>query len=170
MSHEPSSERKRKPVEDPGVAINSDGKSSKKSNKARRVALDASMTLSHIAPLQGNAPIATERVTTANNPSASNVNEQVVSIVGIREKIKNLSGSDDVEVNAALVALFMDLKKIVSTRDTFVAARGCRALVRLLKNGLHKAIDRISACDQVTELTNSWNWRVFTGHSNSSSN
>jgi hypothetical protein len=152
MSHEPSSDRKRKLGEEPDVAIESDDQSPTKRNKACKVTLDSSMTLSHIASIQGSAPMATERVATATNSSVSNNPEQEASMERIKEKIRDLSGSYNAEVNAALVALFTDLKKDPTTCDNIVAAGGCRALVQLLKNCLEKAIDGIPACDQVTEL------------------
>jgi hypothetical protein len=138
MSHEPSSDRKRKAVEEPEVAISSEDQSPKKS-KAPKVTLDSSMTLSRIASLQGNAQMATERVATVN------------SMGRIEKKIQNLSGSDNVEVNAALVALLKDLAKDPKTYDNIFSAGGSHALVRLLKSCLEKAIAVIPACDQVTE-------------------
>jgi sirohydrochlorin ferrochelatase len=152
MSHEPSSDRKRKPVEETDVAINSDDQIPMKSNKTGRVTLDSSMTLSHIASLPRKAPMATEKAATANNPSASNAPEQKASMARIEKKIQDLSGSDNVEINDALVALSMDLKNDSTTCDDFFTAGGCRALVQLLKNCLEKAIDEIPACDQVTKL------------------
>jgi hypothetical protein len=153
VSHEPSSDRKRKPVEEPDVTINSDDQSLKKCNKAtRRMTLDSSMTLSHISSLQQNVPMVTERVATANNFFASNAHEQRSSMERIREKIRDLSGSDNVEINAALVALSLDLKNDPTTCDDTFSAGGCRALVHLFQNCLQKAIDEIPACDEVTKL------------------
>jgi hypothetical protein len=151
MSHEPSIDRKRKAMEEPDVAINSDDQTPK-DREAPRVSLD-SMTLSQIASLHRNGLLATERVAIANNTSASNAPEQEASMGRIGEKIQDLSASDNVEVNAALVALFMDLEKDATTRDNIVAAGACRALVQLLTNCLERGIARIPASDQVTEMS-----------------
>jgi hypothetical protein len=150
MSHAPSSYRKRKAVEEPEVATNRDDQTPK-DGEALRMSLD-SMTLSQIASLHRNAPLATERVGTASKPSASNAREHKASMGRIRETVQDLSGSGNVEVNAALVALSMDVKLDATTRDNIVAADGCHALVQLLKNCLEKGIAGFPACDQVTEL------------------
>jgi hypothetical protein len=150
MSHEPSSDRKRKAVQEPEVAIKCDDRSAKES-KALRMSLD-SMTLSQIASHQVNASMSTSTVATANKPFVSNSSEHKASKGRIGEKIHDLSGSDNAEVNAALVVLSMDVKRNPTARNNLVAAGGCCALVQLLKNCLEKAIDGIPACDQVTEL------------------
>jgi hypothetical protein len=181
MSHEPSSDRKRKAVEESEVAIHSDDRNPKKS-KASTASLD-SMTLSQIASLHGTTPVATERVTTTKKrsspssseeeqdqeeqedeeeqdqeeqedegeQSASNTPEQEASMRRIEKMIQDLSGSDNEKVVTTLAALSMDIKKDPTTRDNIVAAGGCDALFQLLKNCL-EAIDSIPACDHVTEL------------------
>ena len=75
ISPVPSSDRKRKAAEEPEVAINSNNQKSKKS-KPSRVNVNSPMTLSQIASLDANAPMAT-----ANNPSASTANERYRNIL-----------------------------------------------------------------------------------------
>jgi hypothetical protein len=147
MSHEPSSDRKRKAAEESEVAISSDDRSPKRS-KVPTANLD-SMTLSQIASVHETAPMSTGRVDTASNPSASNTSEQEASMRRIEKMIQDLSGSDTQKINSALVAL---LVVDPATRSYIVQAGGCDALVKLLKNCLEKAIDGIPACDQVTKV------------------
>jgi hypothetical protein len=154
MSHDPSSDRKRKAIQSP------------KESKALRMSLD-SMTLSQIASHQGNASMSSATLATANKAFAPSAREHKASKESIGEKIHDLSGSNNVEVNvmiqdlfrsdsvkvyAALMELYRVLMKDSTTRNNLVAADGCRALVHLLNNCLQKAIDEIPACDQVTEL------------------
>jgi hypothetical protein len=68
--------------------------------------------------------------------------------------IQDLFHSDNAKVNAALDALFhgLDNENDKKKGDKIQAVGGCFALVHLMQNCLDKAVDRISACDQVTDL------------------
>jgi hypothetical protein len=59
---------------------------------------------------------------------------------------------ESLEVNAALVNMNLELGKNEKCCESFVTDGGCFALVQLMKNCLDNAIERIPACDQVTEL------------------
>jgi hypothetical protein len=66
--------------------------------------------------------------------------------------IRDLLHCDIAKVNAALEALNLDSMEDKRKCDSLVTAGGCFALVYLMKHCLEKAIARIPACDQVTEL------------------
>jgi hypothetical protein len=70
----------------------------------------------------------------------------------VGKMIQDLFRSDNAKVNAALDALYLGLDEDKTKCESFVTAGGCFVLVQLLKKCLDKAIDRIPACDQVTEL------------------
>jgi hypothetical protein len=71
---------------------------------------------------------------------------------GLRKTIQDLNYSDSAKVNATLDAFNLDLYRDEKESDKIQAAGGCFALINLLKKCLDKAIDRIPACDQVTNL------------------
>jgi hypothetical protein len=71
---------------------------------------------------------------------------------GVRKLIQDLFHSDSAKVYAALDALEINLDEAENKCEDLVTAGGCFALVCLMQNCLDKAIDRIPACDQVTEL------------------
>jgi hypothetical protein len=74
------------------------------------------------------------------------------SLEGVGKMIQDLFRSDNAKANAALYAMNLELGKNEKNCESFVTAGGCFVLVQLMKNCLDKAIDRILACDQVTEL------------------
>jgi hypothetical protein len=78
--------------------------------------------------------------------------EEKESLEGVGKMIQDLFRSDNAKVNAALDALKLDFDEDKTKCESFVTAGGCFVLVQLLKKCLDKAIDRIPACDQVTEL------------------
>jgi hypothetical protein len=71
---------------------------------------------------------------------------------GFEKLIQDLAHSDNAKVIAALDALSLDLYKEKEKCDTVTAWGGCAALVRLLKDRLKKAMEKIPQCDEVTEL------------------
>jgi hypothetical protein len=78
--------------------------------------------------------------------------DEVESIQIIGKMIQEIFHSDNAKVNAALVALYLNLDKDKKNCEILVTAGGCLALVQLLNTCLDKAIARIPACDQVTRL------------------
>jgi hypothetical protein len=74
------------------------------------------------------------------------------SLEGVGKLIQDLFHSDNDKVNATLDALNLDLENDKNKCESFVTAGGCFVVVHLMKNCLDKAIGRIPACDQVTEL------------------
>jgi hypothetical protein len=129
MSTEAASTRKRKPTEESEAVVSSDDDQSK--SKARRVSTDAKAT--------------------SDCESASNA-QQDESMVSVGALVQDLFHSDNVNVDATFAALNLDLVKDKKKCDKIQAVGGCFVLVHLLKKCLGKAIDRIPACDQVTEL------------------
>jgi hypothetical protein len=73
-------------------------------------------------------------------------------VEGRGKLVKDLFHSDYVKVNAAPDALRVDLRKDTEQRDTFKFWGGGIALVQLVQHCLKKAMKKIPACDQVTEL------------------
>jgi hypothetical protein len=71
---------------------------------------------------------------------------------GVGKLIQDLAHSDNARVNTALDSLNLDFIKDKKKRCEIQAVGGCFALVHLIQNCLDKAIDRIPACDLVTEL------------------
>jgi hypothetical protein len=98
-----------------------------------------------------DTPVVTEEATAANTASAATVNHEE-SIRSIGKLIQDLFCRNNAKVNATLGALFRNLDEDKKKCDKIQAVGGCFALVQLVKNCLDKAIDEISACDQVTEL------------------
>jgi hypothetical protein len=80
-----------------------------------------------------------EKVAAVNNPSASNAPEHEALVRIIGKKINDLSGCNNVEVNASLVALSVYLKTDPTIHDSIVAAEGRRGL-QLLNNWLKKRL------------------------------
>jgi hypothetical protein len=78
--------------------------------------------------------------------------EESVEVEGMGKLVKDLFRSDFVKVSAALDALLVDLRKDKEHCETFTFWGGGIALVQLVKNCLKKAMKKIPACDQVTEL------------------
>jgi hypothetical protein len=135
--------RKRKQTaEKPEAVVSSDDGQSK--SKARRVSSDT--LASTVASLQVDTPLVTENATTANTA------KQDVSIESIGKMVQDLFDSDNAKVDAALTTLLQDFDEDKNKCKDLVTAVGCFVLVHLLKNCLDKAIGRIPACDQVTEL------------------
>jgi hypothetical protein len=119
MFNSAADDRKRKLPQTPHPVSSNDGRNpNEESNKFHKMSTDPSASTC-------------ERVATADRQSASNAPEHEMSMKRIREKIQDLSSSDNVEVNAAFVVLSMDLKKHPTTHDNNVAAEGCRALVHI---------------------------------------
>jgi hypothetical protein len=65
--------------------------------------------------------------------------------------VQDLFHSDRTKVNAALVALFLNLDEDMKKCEKIVTVGGCHALVHLMKSCIEKATEKIPACDQVTE-------------------
>jgi hypothetical protein len=118
-------------------------------SKARRVSEDASSP--NAASSNADVPVKTENDSIANAPSASNAAPEE-SLESIGALIQDLFCSDNVKVKASLDALFLNLDGNKTKSDKIVTLGGCHALVQLMKNCLEKAIEKIPACDQVTEL------------------
>jgi hypothetical protein len=135
MSSKPSSDRKRNPAKMPETASSTNGQNPKAS-KARRVSTDPSA--SNAASLQVNTLVI----------------KQEESIESIGSLIQDMfdCDNDNGQANAALDALNLDLKRDKRKCDKIQAVGGCFVLVHLLKKCLDKAIGRIPASDQVTEL------------------
>jgi hypothetical protein len=135
--------RKQSTVEEPDAVVSNSNDDDQSKRKARRVSTDAQ-----------EATVAsdetTEEAPTANATAASTEHE--VSIQSIGALVQDLFQSDNAKINATLAALFLDLDNDKKKCESFVTAGGCLALVLLLKKCLDKAIDRIPACDQVTEV------------------
>jgi hypothetical protein len=142
MSSKASNFHKRKPAEAPEAVVSSDDQNPKES-KARRVSTGASAS-NVVAPYKttGNAFI-------ANAPSVSD-DGQEMSLDRIGVLIQDLFQSDNMDVGAALDALDLDLGEDENKCKKIHAVGGCFALVQ--QNCLEKAIEKIPACDQVTEL------------------
>jgi hypothetical protein len=66
--------------------------------------------------------------------------------------IQDLFHPDNAKVKVALNALLVDLVENKKKCEEIQAVGGCFALVELVKKCLEKAIEKIPACDQVTEL------------------
>jgi hypothetical protein len=148
MSREPSSDRKRKAVQQPEVSIYSDERTPKKS-KFPRGSLD-SMTLSQIASLYGTTPMSTEKVTAVITVSAVAKHEDSIECIGAL--VQDLFPFGSAKVSATLDALNLDLLGNKKKCDKIHAVGGCLALVQALKNCLDKAMKKIPQCDQVTKI------------------
>ena len=78
--------------------------------------------------------------------------EEEESLEGVGKMIQDLFRSDTTKAHASLVALSLDINQDKNKYDKIQAVGGCFALVHLMQNCLDKVIDRIPACDQVTQL------------------
>jgi hypothetical protein len=117
-----------------------------KNSKARRVSTDASASAT--ASLQVDTSVVSEN--TASTATVAPAKHESIKSVG--KMIQDLFHSDNAKVDAALDALNLDLDEDEKKCESLVAAGVCFALVHLMQNSLDKAIDGISACDQVAEL------------------
>jgi hypothetical protein len=144
MSSNDANDRKRKPtyIVPASVPSNDDGRNPKE-KKARRVST-TNASASNAASLQVDAFVAAIANTV---PAAS---EDGASIESMGIMIQDLFSSDNTIVHAALDALNKDLDKDKKKCHKVQALGGCLALVLLIKNFLDKTIERIPACDQVT--------------------
>jgi hypothetical protein len=144
MSSKASNVRKRKPAEAPEAAVVISDDQNPKESKARRVSTDASAS-NVVAP-----PKATGNASIANAPSVADAGQEM-SLERIGALIQDLFRSNNIKVNAALDALNVNL--LQNKCEKIVTVGGCFALVQLVNNCLENAIEKILACDQVTELT-----------------
>jgi hypothetical protein len=143
MPSEVLNARKRKiTTEEPEAVVSSTDDQS--NSKARRVSTDA-----HASAVTSHTT--TEEASIANAASASDV-ERSDSVENIGALIQDLFHSDNAKVRAALYALDLDLEKDKNKCDIFVTAGGCLALVRVVKECLRKATEKIPACNEVTNL------------------
>jgi hypothetical protein len=145
MTSRTENARKRKQTTTiPEVVVSSDNHHSKSEskNKARRVSTSASVPT---PATQQTAEVASIAIT------ASNENGESINSIG--KTIHELFRSDNAKVNAALAALNLNLIEDKKKCDKIQAVGGCLALVLLLKKCLDKVVDSISACDEVTVLT-----------------
>jgi hypothetical protein len=79
-------------------------------------------------------------------------NKEEDSLEGVGKMIQDLAHRDNVKVDAALVALNLDVCKGKENCDAVIVWGGCAALVHLLKDRLKKAMKKDPACDQITKL------------------
>jgi hypothetical protein len=140
-------DRTRKPTSIPETVSSNDDQNSEE-REAPRVSTNTLATTA--TSLQVDTPVMTEDAVTANAVSAATEEEELIQRVG--KLIQDLAHSDNPKINAALDALDLDFFKDKMKCESFVTAGGCLALVLLLTKYLDKAVDRIPACDQVTEL------------------
>jgi hypothetical protein len=75
-----------------------------------------------------------------------------VSLEPIGALLQDLFHSDNAKVNAAFNVLNVGFLNDKTNCEKIHAVGGCFALVLLAKNCLEKAIEKITACDQVTGL------------------
>jgi hypothetical protein len=143
---EKNARKRKQTAENPEVVVSSDDDQNK--SKARRVSTDAVASTATAATLQVDTPVASEEVTAANAASI----EHAETYKSIGKMIQDLAHSDNAKVNAALDALFLDLDNDKKKCEKIQAVGGCFVLVEVLKKFLDKAIARIPACNQVTEL------------------
>jgi hypothetical protein len=153
MSSKDASHRKRKPPQNSDPVSGTDEHTPKKNSKVRKLSMEASPSTS--ASLQVDTPVAATNATTSNTAfNATTEYEEVVESIG--EMIQGLFQSDNAKLNDALCytldALNLDFITDKNKCERFVTAGGYFVLIQLLKKCLDKAIDRIPACDQVTEL------------------
>jgi hypothetical protein len=148
MTSRTENARKRKEKPEAVVSSGSDDGDRSKQRKARRVSTDTAAAPA--ASLRVDTPVVTEENTAVS--TASTVTEDKESIQSIGKLIQSLFHSDNAKVNAALDELCLNVHEDKKKCDKIQAVGGCHALVQLLKNCLDKAIDKIPACDQVTEL------------------
>jgi hypothetical protein len=148
MSSKPARDLKRKPTKIRKSVSKNDDRNlpvvREESRKIRRVSMNASASTA--TSLQVDTPVPTQIVAA----SATTKHEEPIQIIG--KMIRDLSSYDNAQVNAALVALGLDLSEDKKKRDRLQAIGGCVALVQLMKNCLEKAIDRVPVCEQVTDL------------------
>jgi hypothetical protein len=78
--------------------------------------------------------------------------EEELSLGVVGKMIQDLFHHDDVKVNAALDAVNLNVRKGKENVNAVTAWGGCAALVHLLKDRLKKAMKKVPACDQVSEL------------------
>jgi hypothetical protein len=133
--------------------------------KARRLSANASVSIlpaslkvasvPTAASLEVDTLVATENATTVSTASAVAAAKQEELMESSGQIIQDLFHSDNTKVSDALDALDLLLGNDKKNRESFVAAGGCLALVRLLKDRLKKARKKIPVCDQVTELNES---------------
>jgi hypothetical protein len=146
MSHEPSTDRKRKPkniLEEMAINDINDGRNPKKeNNKTCRVNTKA--LASTAASLRADTLALTEK--------AASVATEYELIQSIGKLILDLAHLDNAKVNSALKALNPNLSLDKKKSDILLKAGACFGLVQLLLKCLDKAIDGFPACDQVTEL------------------
>jgi hypothetical protein len=93
-----------------------------------------------------------ETTESASNAAVEDEEDEEESLEGVGKMIQDLSHSDNAKVNAALDALNQDPDKDKEKYDTVTVWGGCAALVHLLKDRLKKAMKKVRACDQATEL------------------
>jgi hypothetical protein len=104
------------------------------------------------ASLLTDAPEMMETTESASSALGVEEEEEEVPLGGVGKMIRDLFHSDNAKVNAALDALNLDVRKGKDNSDTVTAWGGCAALVHLLKDRLKKAMKKVPACDQVSEL------------------
>jgi hypothetical protein len=95
-----------------------------------------------------DTPVVTVAVSAANTASATKDED---SIESIGQMVQDLAHSDNDKVSTALDGLDFSEDNVKRCKS-LVTVGGCFALVQLVNKCLEKAIDRIPACDQVTEL------------------
>jgi hypothetical protein len=108
------------------------------------------MMCSATSNLDDAAPM-TETTDPVNTASVSDSREEE-SMQNIGKLIQDLFHSDNAKVNAALDALVRDLRDDKKRCEKIQDVGGCDVLVQLVKNCLEKAIEKIPASDQVTNL------------------
>jgi hypothetical protein len=139
MSPEPANDRKLKPtVQEPeaGISTSTGSNDHQRKSKARRVSTDAS------API-----VASHQTTEAADHDQRNPK---LSVEHIKKLFPDLYHSDSAKVTAALDALYMD---IYENKLDPIDEPGCSfAPVRLVKEYLKRATERLPACDRVGRM------------------
>jgi hypothetical protein len=144
MSSEATSDRKRKPT--PEAVGSIDDQSSR---KAHRASANASASPNVTLMVKTVAASVSEQ---GESVSVSDATQEDESMESIGKLIQDLFHSDNAKVNAALVALDLDLIENENKCEKIQAAGGCLALVQVVVECLKKATGKIPARDRATEL------------------
>jgi hypothetical protein len=99
-----------------------------------------------------DVPAATIETTESASAAVVEEEEDDEDVVGVGKMIQDLAHSDNARVDTALDALSLDLDNDKEKRDTITVWGGCAALVHLLKDRLKRAMKKVPACHQVTEV------------------
>lgn len=138
-------DRKRKPTKLPEIVSSNDrdGQNLKDTNtRFSRMSTNA-----FVSP-ETAGPVIAERTSVANSACLSDA-EQEASMQRIGKLVQDLFHSDNVKVNAALDALYLNLSIDEDKKkcENIVTTGGCIALVQLVRDFLKRAAGSIPACE-----------------------